>query len=78
MFKRTSSVKRIASNKTCRYGRVRGLGDTRVALFNDVKDIPIREWNTMVGEHHGFIHLTYLDAIQKAYSESLEVRYAML
>jgi hypothetical protein len=77
MFKRTSSVKRIASNKTCRYGRVRGLGDTRVALFNDVKDIPIREWNTMVGEHHGFIHLTYLDAIQKAYSESLEVRYAM-
>lgn len=77
MWSRKSSITRLKSNRTCRYGRVKGLGDTQVSLFNNIKDIPTREWNAIIGGHHGFIHPTYLDAIQKAHSESLEVRYAM-
>ena len=77
MWFRKSSITRLKSNRTCRYGRVKGLGDTQVSLFNNIKDIPTREWNAIIGGHHGFIHPTYLDAIQKAHSESLEVRYAM-
>jgi hypothetical protein len=77
MVSRNAVTTRVKSNKTCRYGRVKGLGDTQVTLYNNVKDIPTREWNSIIGKHHGFIHPTYLDAIQKAHSESLEARYAM-
>jgi len=37
----------------------------------------MKEWNELIGQNHNFIHPTYLEAIQKAHSESLEVRYAM-
>jgi hypothetical protein len=49
----------------------------QLMLVDSILEIPIKEWNALIGAHHQFIHPTYLEAIQKAHSESLEVRYAM-
>jgi Acetyltransferase (GNAT) domain len=62
---------------TCRSRMVKSDSDLEVKLFNSILDIPIKEWNNLIGAHHQFINPTYLEAIQKAHSESLEVRYVM-
>jgi hypothetical protein len=62
---------------SCRSKKIDGINDLTIKLVNSILEIPIREWNALIGAHHQFIHPTYLEAIQKAHSEALEVRYAM-